>query len=217
MNRLVVTADAAKSSIAAQVSQQRDLLKTSVVHCTAFREKYLRSANPDKPWERSCRMGQNCEAAKLFVNHTTDARFFKPGRELLSPEARHVMYTTQKLPEKRDLCLLCRLRVASNIVTAAQAALENVSLGAMACTFQDLFDYPGELRYQNVLVNAPIQSYGLPGPVYNHRRTAYDPELCNNDQVLHFHHKPTLLCPSDRGTQTSLAMPPEQSLLTFFH
>ena len=132
----------------------------------AYEEAYMREPLKN---ERRCACGEHCEGLKIYCMGGTPFVL----REFLLPQAAEEARKSEKLPEERRLCVLCKR-------TEIQKAFYNIKMDGMAVKsgvllsdYRNIVGIPGEYCIEDTIVTSSHKYEGLLDPVVLHTRDLY--------------------------------------------
>lgn len=132
----------------------------------AYEEAYMREALAG---ERSCVCGELCEGLKIYCMGGTPFVL----REFLLPTTAEKARKSNKLPEERRLCVLCKR-------TEIQKAFYNIKMDGMAvkgsvllADYRNIVGVAGEYCIEDTIVTSSQKYEGLLDPVVLHTRDLY--------------------------------------------
>lgn len=139
--------------------------KTEVVP-RAYEERYLREPTGK---DRPCVMGDHCHG--LNLPHVRENAFIL--REFLLPSQEEEYKRSGKLPQERQLCLLCKRSEILRAFVNVRADNMGVKSHMILQDYRNIVNVPGEYHLKDCILSSPTIYQGLLDPVVKHTRHAY--------------------------------------------
>lgn len=158
---------APQETLSPETARHKDIerAKTEVVP-RAYEERYLCEPTGN---QRPCVMAQQCQGMQL--PHIRENAFVL--REFLLPSQEDEWKRSGKLPQERQLCLMCKRAEILRAFVNVRADNMGVKSHMILQDYRNLVNVPGEYMLEDCILSSPTIYQGLLDPVVMHVKNAY--------------------------------------------